>query len=460
MKAGGWYIIANFVNKALAMLLTPFLARMMTTNEFGEFSNFAAWASILSIITTLDMANVIVRAKFDYEKEFDTYMSSIVIATFVSTGLTFLVIWVLKDYFSGIFGFDGKYIYALFLYLLFQPAIDYYIARQTALLNYRAVALLPLTYSLLTLVCSILFVKFMSDRLWGRTLGYISIPILYGAAIYLAILKKKRKADFSIIKYTLHLSIPLIPHNMSNGILGSSDRILIKRLCAAGFVAYYSVAYNVGNILYIFTQSVSQAFTPWLYSKMNKEEYTLIPKINDLLSIASLVLISLFIGLAPEIVYILGGEDYFPAVKLVPVITVGVYFQFISKLYINIEHYLKKTYIISSASLLAATSNFCLNIVLLPQYGYMAAAWTTLISYILSVILHLRVVRKTQYRSLINNRYQLMLSCVSLLLIPLSKILYVNLLARSIYLMMVMIGGLYLFVRMRDRVFITSVIKH
>ena len=76
LKAGVWYTISNFTNRALGAILTPIMTRLLTTSEYGDFVNFSSWAGILIVITSLDMANVIIRAKFDYEDDFDGYMNS------------------------------------------------------------------------------------------------------------------------------------------------------------------------------------------------------------------------------------------------------------------------------------------------------------------------------------------------------------------------------------------------
>ena len=88
LKAGGWYTISDFINKGLAFLMMPVLTRLMSTVEYGEFSNFSAWAAMIVIVSSLDMSNVIVRAKFDYENTFEQYISNTIITTFISTGLT------------------------------------------------------------------------------------------------------------------------------------------------------------------------------------------------------------------------------------------------------------------------------------------------------------------------------------------------------------------------------------
>lgn len=58
--------------------------------------------------------------------------------------------------------------------------------------------------------------------------------------------------------------------------------------------------------------------------------------------------------------------------------------------YVNIEHFHKKTPYITGNTVIAPCSNIVLNFLLIPRYGYVAAAYTTLFSYLLSFVLHTR----------------------------------------------------------------------
>ena len=49
------------------------------------------------------------------------------------------------------------------------------------------------------------------------------------------------------------------------------DRILLNKLIGIQQVGLYGVANQFGNILNLFTSSINQAFTPWLYQKLEKE---------------------------------------------------------------------------------------------------------------------------------------------------------------------------------------------
>jgi O-antigen/teichoic acid export membrane protein len=57
-------------------------------------------------------------------------------------------------------------------------------------------------------------------------------------------------------------------------------------------------------------------------------------------------------------------------------------------MYVNYAFYEKKTKNIAAITIIIGLLNITLNYLLIPHFGYIAAAWTTLISYISLFILH------------------------------------------------------------------------
>jgi len=73
---------------------------------------------------------------------------------------------------------------------------------------------------------------------------------------------------------------------------------------------------------------------------------------------------------------------------------VGVIFQFIYTMYVNVEQYYKQTIGMAVASVVAAILNLVLNYIFIPLYGYQVAAATTLVGYMVLLILHMLLVRR------------------------------------------------------------------
>ena len=73
---------------------------------------------------------------------------------------------------------------------------------------------------------------------------------------------------------------------------------------------------------------------------------------------------------------------------MIPPVALGTLAQYFYTNYVNVELFYKKTPIIAMSSILAASVNYVLNYLMIPRFGYIAAAYTTLASYIVLMLFH------------------------------------------------------------------------
>ncbi|MBQ9504828.1 MAG: oligosaccharide flippase family protein, partial [Lachnospiraceae bacterium] len=48
LRSGVWYTLSNFLLQGIAFITTPIFTRLMTKSDFGSFSNYTAWLSIVA----------------------------------------------------------------------------------------------------------------------------------------------------------------------------------------------------------------------------------------------------------------------------------------------------------------------------------------------------------------------------------------------------------------------------
>ena len=100
------------------------------------------------------------------------------------------------------------------------------------------------------------------------------------------------------------------------------------------------------------------------------------------------VLNLLLIGVAPEIIHIMTTPDYYSAIWVVPPIAVSSFFGFAYQLFVNIEFYHEKKFHVMVASIGVSILNIVLNAIFIPKYGFIAAGYTTVTSYIAFTFVH------------------------------------------------------------------------
>jgi len=94
------------------------------------------------------------------------------------------------------------------------------------------------------------------------------------------------------------------------------------------------------------------------------------------------------------ILSVLSTQDYYEGAKIIPLVALGVFFFGLMQIFDAGLCLQKKTYINMSSVTLSGILNLGLNFLLIPRYGYVAAALTTLISYAFLLFLMITMSRR------------------------------------------------------------------
>lgn len=396
-KAGIWYTICNFMFRGLAFITTPIFARLMSKAELGSFSNFSSWAAILTVITSFDLAQSIIRSKLEHEQDIDSYVWSVLSFSTIWTLVLYGIVMISPTMFADIMKIDEKYIHIMFLYLLAAPPYQMFITKHRAFYKYKMFVLLTGIMAVSGTLMSLGMVLLMQDKLAGRIIGFYTPHIIIGFAIFLVIAFKGGKIKTKYWKYACVLCIPLVPHVLSLNLLSTSDTLIITRLCGEEYTAIYSIAYSAYHIITVLFDSMNKAWAPWLLESLYHQKYGEIRKVSRIYILIFDVLIIGILILIPEIILLLGGKQYEMAIYCLPPLATSCVFQLVYTMYVNIEFYMKKTIGVSIATMIATAANIILNFIFIPmnpERSYIIAAYTTLAGYIILFVLHYFIVKK------------------------------------------------------------------
>lgn len=97
--------------------------------------------------------------------------------------------------------------------------------------------------------------------------------------------------------------------------------------------------------------------------------------------------------LAKPLIGILTSQEYYEGYRIIPLVALGAFFLGLQCSFHAGPLFYKKTYLIMFSIIASGLLNLGLNFLLIPQYGYMAAAITTFISYVFLLILMIVVSR-------------------------------------------------------------------
>lgn len=445
VKAGIWFTICNFLQKGISFLTMPIFTRIMTTEEYGQYSVYNSWHSIITIFATLNLSYYVFnKGLVKYEDDRDRFVVSIQSLSATLTAALFILYVVFRDTVNVYIGMSTIMMVYMMVQLLFEPSILYWTARKRFEYDYRAVVFTTLLISILNPVLGIIMIRsgLFNNAALGRAFSITVVALVLGSFFMVQIIRRAKKFySVKYWKYALNFNLPLIPHYLSTTILSSADRIMIERMCGATKAAIYSVAYAVGMCGTLFSQAIHQTLLPWLYKKMKNKEYDKIPQVTNTLLVGMLGIVLMMMCFAPEIIYIVGSNAYQEAVWVMPPVCGSIFFIFLQNIFANFEYYFEKTKLIAVASVCVAITNVLLNYFCIQIWGYIAAGYTTLVCYILYATVHYFVLKKIcrsyhlEMSAIIDKKIVLLISVLAV-----SVIILVTFLYRSVFLRYVVIG--------------------
>ena len=395
-KAAIWFAVCSILQKGISFITVPVFTRLMTPEQYGQFSVYSSWNLILTIFATLNLsAGVFNNGMTKYPSDRSRYISSMQGLSTVVTLVLLAVYLPLQNVINGFTGLSTVLMLIMFAEFLTVPAVMFWSARQKYEFKYIALFIYTFIVSVLSPGVSLLAVIFSDEKGIAKIMAVALVNICAGLFFYVVNAIKGKK--FFVKEYwsfAFKFNLPLIPHYLSMVVLAQSDKIMIEKLFGEREVAIYSVAYSFSLIMNIITTSINSSYVPWTYRQLLVNDIKPLKRTTTLLLIGVGLISLLPVILAPEVMWIMAPKEYSEGVWIIPPIATSVFFTFMYSLFGNVEFYFEKTKFVMVASTLCAVTNIILNAVFMPVFGYMAAGYTTMVCYMLFALVHYLFMRK------------------------------------------------------------------
>jgi len=383
------YTIASVFSRGLSMITVPIFTRIMSTSEIGMVNLYNSWYSLLNVVVTLSLTSGgFQSAMKDFEGERDQYQSSVLTLTSMMAVAIAILYFICPGIWNGLTGLPTILMVLMLVLFFFAPAQDFWLLRQRYEYKYKLAGALTIGSTLVSTLLSVIVVLKLDEAgsegiAIGRLYATSSITIIISLILWVYLyIKGKTIINFNYWKYSLKLSIPLIGYAFAGQVLNVSDRMMISKMVGNDAVGIYSTLYTVSSISLLVWTAINSSFVPYLYQNLEKKDNKIKPISLSLMGAYAIIAVMLTY-LAPEIVKILATEEYYEAIYIMPPIAAGVFLISVSNMYANIIIYHKKTKYIMYSSIIAASVNIILNYICIKQFGYMAAAYTTLFAYVI-----------------------------------------------------------------------------
>lgn len=431
VKASAAFFFASIVSSGISYIVTPIYTNILSKEVYGQTQTFLVWVQVFGTIAMFCLSmGVFNNGMVDYPEQRDEYSLSMLVLSNIITGVFSLFVLSFYPLIAPLIDIDFPLLVLMCILFFFQPAYNFWIARQRYEMKYKATVLFTVLAAFLSPAVAVVCVLLSPEegqlyaRLFGAELALISLYI--GFYLYIAI-KGRFRVNTKYWKAAFLFNLPLIPHYLSTYLLGSSNKLLISHIIGDAATAYYSVAYAAATVTTIVWAAANATLIPYTYENCKVRNYGAIARVTNVLLTAFAAVCVLASMFAPEVVAImtLGKAGYMDAIYVIPPVIGGVFFQVQYYIYANIVYYYKKSRYVMYASVCAVIFNLALGYYAISEWGYLAAGYVTLLSYLLQAVLDYFAMRRALPNERVYHmRYIGLLSLVVIVVSLLSNLLY------------------------------------
>ena len=431
VKSAIAFTISSLFIRGITFLVTPLFTRLMDSSEYGIVTTYNSWNTIIEVFALIGLtsAGVFNTGLNDYKDKRSQFISSVLSLCNIVTIIVFGVIFFVKAYFYPKFILPYELLIIMFVQFIFQPAQIFWITRERYEYRYKAATIVSIVSSIASQVVAVLFIYFSitgsasSAKIIGNCIG----ALLFYVPIYVMLqFRGKCLVDWTIWKQILVFALPLIPHYLAQHVMASADRIMIANMYFSSGAAIYGVVSAISLIATVVWSAVNASLVPYSYENMNTKTYDGIKNITNSLVLAYGGLCFCVALIAPEVLFILAPPEYASGVYAVPPIAAVAFLNAPYNLYATVEFFHKKSTGIAVATIVSCLVNIGLNALLIPRYGFVAAAYTTLISNIVLILMHYYFYRKCQGERVYSDKLFLLISIVTIGACEMCNLLYLN----------------------------------
>lgn len=411
------YGLSSIVARIINFFFVPLYTRMLSTGSYGLASELLAYIALLQVVLTFGMETGFFRFASNDKKHADSIFST-AISWLGSSSLLFLIaILIFAPQLSAFTGHPGRYL-VFSAVILASDCFTAILFAELRLQNkawtfalFRSIKILSeVGFNLfLFLILPAYFTthpgSFLLNFIPAKPdYGYILFAIMLSCivAILLFIPRIMRlKIVFSTgrLKELLVYSLPLMVAGLP-GVANDFISRIFFRFFAPGTspwqdqLGIFNANVKLAVFMVLFVQMFRYAAEPFFFSSAQRSDMKKVYADVMKFFVAFCVLIFLGIAMFPELFALLLGKEFRSGIGILPIMLIA---NILLGIVFNLSMWYKlsgKTSYALTITLTGLGVNLIINLVFMPTYGYMAAAWGYLFSYLAMVVFSYYLSRK------------------------------------------------------------------
>ena len=405
-KDTAMYGVSSILGRFLNCLLVPLYTSNISaaSGGYGIITNLYAYTALLLVILTYGMETTF----FRYANKTNEDPQKVYSSTLIMVGFTSLLFIVLVSIFlqplSGVMGYSDHSSYVWVMAA--TVSIDAFQCIPFAYLRYKKrpikFAALKLLFIAFNIALNLLYFVVLPDlyKSYPEVIQHVYSPetgvgyafyinLVCTASITFFFYKEltgfKYTFDKELAKRMLSYSWPILILGIAGILNQTADFILFPYLYKGGQahqqLGIYGAASKIAMIMAMITQAFRYAYEPFVFGKGNdkdnRETYAVAMKYFIIFTLLAFLVVMGYINILRHII----GRDYWEGLKVVPIVMAGT---IMMGVYFNLSFWYKlidKTIWGAYFSGIGCFVLILINVIFVPQYGYMACAWAGVIGY-------------------------------------------------------------------------------
>lgn len=334
------YLTGAFViQKFLAFVYFMILARLIGVDNVGKYSFALSYALIWAVFMDWGISTALVKELSQKAISVKQYLRSLLIFKGIMSLSVFGILCV-SVYFSDYDASSKVLVYWAGVVMVVDSFAQtfYAVLRSQQLLKYEAVGLMINQFTIMAL--GILASVFFPGKLYlllgaflaGATVN--NIVSLYGLRKNnLLQMEKSEVKMWALWKKVLLFAWPFALSTIFTRVYSYLDSVLLKNFLDDKAVAWYSVAYKIPFALQFLPIAFAAAIFPAMSALFGKDDEKLKSILNYALFYLTMMALPMLVGiwvLAPDLIHTFYGVAYEPAIAILRILVLGLFFIFIN----------------------------------------------------------------------------------------------------------------------------------
>lgn len=426
-------MIKSCTTIAFPLITFPYISRVLQPENVGRYNFGNSIVSYFVLLASLGVNTYAIRecAKVKDDKyKLEEISSQILSINIITTVITYSILLFIVQFVPNL------HEYAVLIGIQSMTIVFSTLGADwlnTAMEDFRYITYRTFAFQVISFILMILFVRKPSDYMIYAIITTVSASGANVVNIFYRRRYCKTKFTFNL-KLRKHIPpiIGLFAMIVAQQIFTMSDTTMIGFFFGDYEVGLYSTSIKMFNIVNQVIASITWVVIPQLSTHYALKNYNEIKKILkyalDVIATFGIPCVVGIFALSKEIVYIIGGESYLDAAGVLRILSLTLVASFAGTFILNINILSSgKDKVAIMACAIPAVVNLITNYIFIPLYGIQAAAWTTVVSQALVVLICIPFLDKEcEIRKVIISVWKPMVAGISLATICFLVMNYTN----------------------------------